>query len=313
MTGFRLRASGFRHGRLLAAALLLFVATGSLRGEGDTSRVDRLETGVRAAEAVRAVKRLQNTYSHYLDAGLWADLGDLFTENATGRFAGEAVTGRLNLEKRVMAEAGRTAPGLSEGQLNAHIVLQPIITLGADGRSAKGAWHEVALLGSFGAAASWRGGIYENEYVLENGVWKISRVQFFEQYRGSYDEYGHKAPATWGVPYHFDSMHVGVTIPKSALDAIWPASRIAPAARLAGLAQRVQRLQDETAVQNLQHSYGYYMDRKLWDDVADLFADDGWWEVGRRASTPAGRTSARRSRRTTGRRPCVRASCSIIF
>ncbi|HEV8392931.1 MAG TPA: nuclear transport factor 2 family protein [Vicinamibacterales bacterium] len=280
MAGFGLRASGFRHGRLLAAALLLFVATGSLRGEGDTSRIDRLETGVRAAEAVRAVKRLQNTYSHYLDAGLSADLGDLFTATATGQFGGEGVTGRLNLEKRLMAEAGRTAPGLSEGQLNAHIVLQPIITLGADGRSAKGAWHEVALLGSFGAAASWRGGIYENEYVLENGVWKISRVQFFEQYRGSYDEYGHKAPATWEVPYHFDSMHVGVTIPKSALDATWPASKIAPAARLAGLAQRVQRLQDETAVQNLQHSYGYYMDRKLWDDVADLFADDGWWEVG---------------------------------
>ena len=36
---------------------------------------------------------------------------------------------------------------------------------------------------------------------------------------------------------------------------------------------------DETQVQNLQHSYGYYLDRKLWDDVADLFADDGSLEI----------------------------------
>jgi len=45
--------------------------------------LDRLEAGVRAEEAVRAVKRLQYTYGHYLDSGLWADLSDLFTDDAT--------------------------------------------------------------------------------------------------------------------------------------------------------------------------------------------------------------------------------------
>jgi hypothetical protein len=294
MEGSRLQASGFRPIRLLVTGLLLFVATAWLRGDSDTARIDRLESGVRAAEAVRAVKRLQNSYSHYLDSGLWADLGDLFTENATGQFGTTAVSGRANLQRHLMDQAGRTAPGLADGQLNAHIILQPIVTLGADGRTAKAAWHEVALLGSFGSAASWQGGIYENEYVLDNSVWKISRVQFFEQYRGSYDDYGHQAPASWGIPYHFDSMHVGVTIPKSALDATWPATKIAPAARDASLAQRVQRLQDETAVQNLQHGYGYYMDRKLWDDAADLFADDGSWEVGRQG-VYVGRAHIRRA------------------
>ena len=283
MTGSRLTAPGFRYLGAVAASVLLFAATiaVSTAGSQDSPRIDRLETGVRAAEAVRAVKRLQNSYSHYLDSGLWADLGDLVTEHVTGQFGSESIAGRASLQTHLMTQAGRTAPGLADGQLNAHIILQPIITLGPDGRTAKGAWHEVALLGTFGSAASWQGGIYENEYVLENGVWKISRIQFFEQYRGAYDDYGHKAPARWGIPYHFDSKHVGVTIPKSALDAAPPGSTIAPEARLASLAQRVQRLQDETAVQTLQHSYGYYMDRKLWDDVADLFAGDGSWEAGR--------------------------------
>ena len=34
------------------------------------SRLDRLETGVERAEAIRAIKRLQHTYHGYLDNGL---------------------------------------------------------------------------------------------------------------------------------------------------------------------------------------------------------------------------------------------------
>ena len=307
MTGSRLPAPGFRDIWLIAATLLLFAATTAVRtaGSEDAARIDRLDTGVRAAEAVRAVKRLQNSYSHYLDSGLWADLGDLFTENVTGQFGAGAVTGRANLQKHLMTEAGRTEPGLADGQLNTHLVLQPIVTLGPDGRTAKGTWHEVALLGMFGASASWRGGIYENEYVLENGVWKISRVQFFEQYRGAYDDYGHKAPARWAIPYHFEALHVGVTIPKSALDAAPPPSKAAPDARLASLAQRVQRMQDETAVQNLQHAYGYYLDRKLWDDAADLFAGEGTWEVGRQG-VYAGRAHIRKALEASYGAPALR-------
>jgi hypothetical protein len=145
------------------------------------------------------------------------------------------VTGRANLQKHLMADAGRTAPGLADGQLNTHLILQPIITLGPDGRTAKGTWHEVALLGSFGASASWRGGIYENEYVLENGVWKISRVQFFEQYRGAYDDYGtRRRPVGHPVSLRLaarrrDDSEERARRARAAVEA-------APAARLASLA-----------------------------------------------------------------------------
>ena len=244
------------------------------------SRIDRLEAGVRAQEGVRAVKRLQHTYGHYLDSGLWADLADLFTDDVVAQFQGTMVRGKADLRRHFMSEAGRTSLGLGAGQLNAHLILQPIVTVGADGKSAKGAWHEVAMLGQFGTSASWRGGVYENEYTLDKGVWKISRLQYFLQYAGTYDEYGHKAPPKWGIPYHFEAAHVGVTIPASAMQAasVVP-SGTSPGSRLEQLHARVERLNDETSVQNLQHSYGYYLDRKLWDDVADLFADDGSLEI----------------------------------
>jgi hypothetical protein len=184
-----------------------------------------------------------------------------------------------------MEEAGRKQPGLAAGQLNTRLIMQPIITLGADGRTAKGTWHELAMLGHFGSSATWAGGIYENEYVEDQGKWKLARVQYFPQYAGAFDAFGHKAPAKWGIPYHFEARHVGVTIPDAAITALAGRVVAAPAAtRIADLQQRLTRLRDETEVRNLQHSFGYYLDRKLWDDVADLFADGGSLELAQRGA-----------------------------
>ena len=246
-----------------------------------TQRVNRLDAAVRAEEGVRAVKRLQNAYAHYLDAGLWDDARDLFTADAVAEWPSGMVVGREAIREQLMREAGRTELGLARGQLHAHLILQPIVTLDGTGTMARGTWHEVALLGRFGASAEWAGGIYENEYVQDGGVWKIRRLRFFAQYRGAYDDNGQKAPPKWAIPYHFEAAHVGVSIPASALRAS-PAGRGSAAARAAALAERAARLNDATAVQNLQNSYGYYLDRKRWDDVADLFADDGTLEIEQR-------------------------------
>jgi hypothetical protein len=293
----------FRVTRILGWVVLLLSAApasaqgseaGSLRARL-TPYIDRLERGVQTEEAVRAVKRLQYTYGYYLDSGLWPDLADLFTRDAVGRFQQTAVSGKDQLRNYFMAQAGRRKLGLNEGRLSVHLILQPVVTLGPDGKTARGTWHEMALLGEFGKSASWTGGVYENEYALEDGVWRISRLNYFEQYRGPYDAYGHTAPARWDIPYHFDAAHVGVPIPPEALKPVPSLSAdVSAEKRIAELALRIARLNDETRVQNLQHSYGYYMDRKMWDDVADLFSDDGTLEEGRRG-VYAGKARIRRA------------------
>lgn len=53
-------------------------------------------------------------------------------------------------------------------------------------------------------------------------------------------------------------------------------------ARLAAYQQRVARLEDQAAIETLQADYGYYFDKGLWDDVADLFTRDGSFEYGMR-------------------------------
>jgi hypothetical protein len=253
----------------------------ALAQSGPPSRLDRLEVGVEREEAIRAVKRLQNTYHGYLDNGLWNEIAELLTANATADFAGTKVTGKAAIAQHLMGEAGRSEQGLAKGQLNTHLLMQPIIHLGSDGNTARGTWHELAMLGRNSgkpdATALWVGGIYENSYVIENGVWKIASIGLHEQYRGAYGDGGQKAPPKWDVPYHFEAAHVGLTIPPSALQA-----KASPykneAGRLAAVTSRLNRLEDEAAVQNLQHMYGYYLDRKHFDDIADLFAQGGTWQ-----------------------------------
>jgi hypothetical protein len=51
-------------------------------------------------------------------------------------------------------------------------------------------------------------------------------------------------------------------------------------AEIGALTLRVQKLEGARAVKKLQRAFGYYVDRGLWDDAADLFADNGTIEIG---------------------------------
>ncbi len=50
--------------------------------------------------------------------------------------------------------------------------------------------------------------------------------------------------------------------------------------RVAAYRERVARLEDHDAVENLQATFGYYFDKGLWDDTADLFTRIGSFEYG---------------------------------
>jgi SnoaL-like domain len=49
---------------------------------------------------------------------------------------------------------------------------------------------------------------------------------------------------------------------------------------IAALTARVEKLEGTRAVKKLQMAFGYYVDRGLWGEAADLFADDGSVEIG---------------------------------
>ena len=53
-------------------------------------------------------------------------------------------------------------------------------------------------------------------------------------------------------------------------------------AELADLKARVQVNEDYRELCNLQAAYGYYVDKSMWDEAADLFAKDGTLEIAAR-------------------------------
>lgn len=49
---------------------------------------------------------------------------------------------------------------------------------------------------------------------------------------------------------------------------------------IAALSARVQNLEGARAIKSLQRAFGFYVDRGLWGEAADLFTDDGTIEIG---------------------------------
>ena len=256
-------------------------------------RVDRLDALTQRVEAVSAIKRLQHAYGHYSELGLWHDFADLFADSGIGHYTQGALD-REGIRALFLKDVGGGQLGLADGRIYPHISMQPVVTLAADGQSGKARWHIMAMLGGYERSASWAGGVYENEYVRENGVWKFKDVRYLPQYSGRYDDPGWTATRQ-PAPFHFDASRVGKPIldVPSPVSATTPPTVAALAKRSSDLAARAQRLSDEIEITNLQHAYGYYVDRKMWDDVADLFVTDGTMEMGLQG-VYVGRTSIRR-------------------
>lgn len=66
----------------------------------------------------------------------------------------------------------------------------------------------------------------------------------------------------------------------SAANAVTEAELKAVENDLNSLGNRIQRLQDMTEVEIVQHAYGYYVDKAQWRSVSELFADDATLEIG---------------------------------
>jgi hypothetical protein len=262
---------------LLALGALHVVAAGDSDPMVSAARVHRLALNLERAESVRAVKRLQETYAQYSQFGLWTDMAALFADEAQLWYGKDNERGRPAIEQYFVIRFGEGTHGLKSGGLHTQMVLRPLINLSADGQTAKGRWWEFSMTGQYGVKAEWAAGIFENEYVRERGVWKISRMRYNPMFAGPYATGWRNIDEDQKiVPYHFTPDETGIPVPDlpaSAIGSVDP--KMNPATALTALEQRIAVMNDEDKVRNLQNAYGYYMDRKMWDDVTDLFTADG--------------------------------------
>ena len=164
--------------------------------------VQELQTRVDKLEAESEVRKLHHKYGYYLDKCLYNETYDLFANHPdtyvqflNGRFRGKAGVKRLYIDRFAKTFVkGRNGP--VHGFLLDHLQAQDIVDYypNSDGSSpggsvpkAKARFRALMSAGNHmsmdegllprGKRQWWEGGLYENEYIKEDGVWKIFRLR----------------------------------------------------------------------------------------------------------------------------------------
>jgi len=132
---------------------------------------------------------------------------------------------------RLIAARVRGPGPTSQAGISYHWLLQPVVLVSDDGRSATGRFRlfqprtgkTVGKAGDFFAAQFW-GGMYHDRYVLEDGVWRIWELTLDEPYitpvawkDGVWAKSKDPAPRPPGTPPRPPANNANVDIPLTAL------------------------------------------------------------------------------------------------
>jgi hypothetical protein len=140
-----------------------------------------LESRVGLLEDVVQLERLNSIYGYYLAHLQWDDLTGIFSPTGTIEIAMRGVYAGAASVRRNLNLYGQATDDQFGLQHN-HMQFQPVITLAPDGQSAQMRSRALSIMGQWERYSQWMGGVYENTYVKEDGVWKIKTDQVFNTY-----------------------------------------------------------------------------------------------------------------------------------
>ena len=149
----------------------------------------QLQAELAAAEDLAALKRLQRAYGYFVDKGLWADLAEFFTDDAYANYPAGVFIGKPSIREHLFRNVGSVpvgTVGLGDNRLYNHMNIQPVVHIDPSGTTAHGRWRALAMFGSLGGGATWAEGIYQMQYRKENGIWKISRLEYYSGFGAPY-------------------------------------------------------------------------------------------------------------------------------
>jgi len=269
-----------------------------------TARAAALERDIARLEDVNEIKKLQRIYGFYTDKQLWSAASELFSADGTIEVGGRGVYVGRDRIRAFLALNGPEGP--QPKRLFDQMQLQPIVHVAPDGQTAQGRWHVFAQEAVHGEYANWGLGVLENEYVKEDGVWKIRRHHFFTTMYTPYEAGWAKQaianagpsaelppdgpptvayeayPKAFVVPFHYENP-VTSPVPRPGVEvAAGAATTESIAATLTTLEGRVGRLEDIGQLERMNSIYGYYLAHIEWDNFTGLFTQDGEIEIAMR-------------------------------
>jgi len=153
-------------------------------------QVKTLQGQTQILRDIEEIKKLQRAYGYYLENWMTDEVADLFSDSPdTVLLVHAGEFHRKEGVRKFFRPRGVDRGKRPKEFFHQVMQLSPIIDVAPDGKTAKGRWY------GFGANASpvkdgvfqgWMNGVYENEYIKENGKWKILKLGWYMYFFAPY-------------------------------------------------------------------------------------------------------------------------------
>ena len=154
-----------------------------------------------------AIRNLQHAYGYYLDKCLYLEVVDLFADDSRVIFNGGIYLGKAGVKRLYVDLFQNTFTNGKNGPLPGflldHPQMQDVVHISPDRKIAKGRFRTLMQAGVHETSKApmaenarkegrplnqwWEGGMYENTYVREKGIWKIKELSYRPFWHADYE------------------------------------------------------------------------------------------------------------------------------
>ena len=166
------------------------------------AKVKILEGKLTEVQDIQEIEKLQRIYGYYIDnrmydeaIALFSDDTESFELNEVGVYLGKEGVKRF-LKEGMGSSLSAVNPKTAQ-RLSLHMQLQGVVHVDPGGKTAQGRWQCLMALNwpiDGEPRAVWAHGLYENQYIKEDGKWKFKKLCFFIAFRSPADEGWIKTP-----------------------------------------------------------------------------------------------------------------------
>ncbi len=170
--------------------------------------LEKLDREVTLLEDIQEIENLQKMYGYFFDNQMFQEVIDLFSENTDsveitdhGVFRGKA-----GLIRMYGGMIGTKRPDWIFFEV---MQSQGVITVSPDGKTATGRWYtpsfEARPIGGT-PKQTWQFGVYNNEYIKENGKWYFKKLHWNLTFWTTFESGFLKLPKISDTPFpHADA------------------------------------------------------------------------------------------------------------